>query len=776
MYNTRIAALGAALIILGLSAMERPVMGLTVDRSWGVPANGFIDGFEGGALAELSQDSFAITTTQAIQGGASLGCAANGTAHYPAAFLRSITDSVESGWTRISQGAVSALIIPDAYETQAGIGFVSAEDGSGVFGVLKVQDRRLAIVQRRIGAGGAVIDSTVKEEPVSLSEGYTYKLEVSWSPFANTCIANVYSGSSLEMSLVGLAYAPDARHPGLICKNGKARFDEFSFDPKLDNWNYDWEFYGQRILDPADGTNGASNFANAAHWYWPADKRYYMHMRNGWIYSSANLLSWTKEGYDPHLLGSDPAIVMDPFGDGCVYISSKYKKSSTDEKLNATGWWRSNGGDKFVTWDTVTTMGANRHGLHGALQEIIDTKNYPRLDSVAFDGKKYRFIGLGELTFAPFSTVILSNDLQTWVYPDTINPLPQRLPGDWEQQGDAIGCGYPMVNGDILIISCTCTNAGYTGGGFEATGVSAILDGRQPWITRKVSRLPMTPALPGPSWLKGPNMPNSFVYNTDEDALYFFGDFGDAQQGLLRVRNWSRQPAQTEIASVRRQCEEYDAMSGVAPETCQDSGAGSDVGGAQNGDWMRYDKFNFGSDAAAIDLRLASNNSGGTIELRLDSIKGPRIGSYVVNATGGWQSWITAKINLSGASGIHDLFFVFSKSDAKAVANLNWFDYPYVDTTTMVGPEHSARAALPQVKLTAAWQGRQLAVSWSGFAGGQATELAVLDLRGRVVLRQRLTDQTTALVPAAVLPRGTLLLSVRSGGRELVRKITAIAR
>jgi hypothetical protein len=110
------------------------------------------------------------------------------------------------------------------------------------------------------------------------------------------------------------------------------------------------------------------------------------------------------------------------------------------------------------------------------------------------------------------------------------------------------------------------------------------------------------------------------------------------------------------------------------------------------------------------------------------------------------------------------------------VANLNWFDYPYVDTTTMVGPEHSARAALPQVKLTAAWQGRQLAVSWSGFAGGQATELAVLDLRGRVVLRQRLTDQTTALVPAAVLPRGTLLLSVRSGGRELVRKITAIAR
>jgi len=176
------------------------------------------------------------------------------------------------------------------------------------------------------------------------------------------------------------------------------------------------------------------------------------------------------------------------------------------------------------------------------------------LDSISFNNQKYRFVGIGEQSFSrapengPWSTVKLSNNLSTWVTPDT-NVTPKRFTGGWQQIGDAIGCGYPTAEKDILIICCTCTAAGYTGGGFEASNVTSVLDGKQPWVTKKVSRLPMTPASPT-GWLKGPNMPNSFVYDSTADVLYFFSDFGDKQEGVARVRNFSRQGVTGTIKSI----------------------------------------------------------------------------------------------------------------------------------------------------------------------------------------------------------------------------------
>jgi hypothetical protein len=126
---------------------------------------------------------------------------------------------------------------------------------------------------------------------------------------------------------------------------------------------------------------------------------------------------------------------------------------------------------------------------------------------------------------------------------------------------------------------------------------------------------------------------------------------------------------------VKIESENYNSMSGILLETCSDTGGGQDISNCSNGDWAAYNNQNFGTGVSAINLRIASNNSGGTVELRLDSTTGTLIGSKAITSTGGWQVWTTVSVAVSGASGTHTLYFVFKKSDSLGVVNINWFQY-----------------------------------------------------------------------------------------------------
>jgi hypothetical protein len=50
---------------------------------------------------------------------------------------------------------------------------------------------------------------------------------------------------------------------------------------------------------------------------------------------------------------------------------------------------------------------------------------------------------------------------------------------------------------------------------------------------------------------------------------------------------------------------------------------------------------------------------GGIIEFRLDSPEGPVIGTFTVNDTQGWQSWINITANINPTDGVHALVFKF---------------------------------------------------------------------------------------------------------------------
>ncbi|WP_182885640.1 glycoside hydrolase family 16 protein [Microbispora sp. H10885] len=127
------------------------------------------------------------------------------------------------------------------------------------------------------------------------------------------------------------------------------------------------------------------------------------------------------------------------------------------------------------------------------------------------------------------------------------------------------------------------------------------------------------------------------------------------------------------------QAEAYQAQSGTQLEATQDAGGGQNVAYIGNGDWLRYDKVNFGSTAARqFKARVASGAAAGVsglIQVRLDSPTATPIGDFAVGNTGGWQSWQTVPANITGVTGTHTVYLTFSSGQPADFVNLNWFTF-----------------------------------------------------------------------------------------------------
>jgi MYXO-CTERM domain-containing protein len=123
---------------------------------------------------------------------------------------------------------------------------------------------------------------------------------------------------------------------------------------------------------------------------------------------------------------------------------------------------------------------------------------------------------------------------------------------------------------------------------------------------------------------------------------------------------------------VRVEAETMNAQSGVETEPASDGGM--DVSQIGDGDWIRIRGVDFGAGAEGFSARVASAESGGTIELRLGSLTGSVIGTCTVSATGGWQTWTTQTTTVTGASGIADLYLVFHGTGS-TLFNVDWWQF-----------------------------------------------------------------------------------------------------
>ncbi|WP_231505161.1 glycosyl hydrolase [Cellulomonas sp. URHE0023] len=132
-------------------------------------------------------------------------------------------------------------------------------------------------------------------------------------------------------------------------------------------------------------------------------------------------------------------------------------------------------------------------------------------------------------------------------------------------------------------------------------------------------------------------------------------------------------------ATSRIQAEAYNGMAGVAKETTQDVDGGQDVGWIANGDHIRFDNVSFGATArSTLVARVASGAAGGIsglVNVRLDSLTGPSIGSFAIASTGGWQSWQTVPANIVPTTGTHTVYLTFDSGQPADYVNVNWFTF-----------------------------------------------------------------------------------------------------
>jgi arabinoxylan arabinofuranohydrolase len=120
------------------------------------------------------------------------------------------------------------------------------------------------------------------------------------------------------------------------------------------------------------------------------------------------------------------------------------------------------------------------------------------------------------------------------------------------------------------------------------------------------------------------------------------------------------------------EAESFNSQSGIQTESCGEGG--QNIGYIENGDYVVFNSIDFGSGATGFQARVASANSGGNIEIRLDSTSGTLVGTCSVAGTGGWQTWTTRTCTVSGASGTHNLYLRFTGGSGY-LFNLNWVKF-----------------------------------------------------------------------------------------------------
>lgn len=127
------------------------------------------------------------------------------------------------------------------------------------------------------------------------------------------------------------------------------------------------------------------------------------------------------------------------------------------------------------------------------------------------------------------------------------------------------------------------------------------------------------------------------------------------------------------------QGESFNAQSGTITEATTDTGGGSDVGAIGNGDWLQYNALNFGTAGLhTVSVRAASGAAAGvsgTVEVHLDALTNPSIGSFSIGSTGGWQTWTTVPGAIAATTGTHTVYLKFVTGSGQDFVNVNWLTF-----------------------------------------------------------------------------------------------------
>ena len=116
---------------------------------------------------------------------------------------------------------------------------------------------------------------------------------------------------------------------------------------------------------------------------------------------------------------------------------------------------------------------------------------------------------------------------------------------------------------------------------------------------------------------------------------------------------------------------------GTQPAACSEGG--QCVGFIRAGDWLRYDRVDFGAKSDNVELHVASQTEASDIEIRLDKPDGELLGTASVAATGDWQKWTSVAVKIKATSGRRNLCLVIVPPHATTDNTTIWAQFPGVN-------------------------------------------------------------------------------------------------
>jgi serine/threonine protein kinase len=147
----------------------------------------------------------------------------------------------------------------------------------------------------------------------------------------------------------------------------------------------------------------------------------------------------------------------------------------------------------------------------------------------------------------------------------------------------------------------------------------------------------------------------------------------------------------------------YNAISGSAVAQTRDSEEAGEqnIGNISNGSYTEYNNINLDG-MAAFQARVSDGGPtnpypgvGGNINIHLDSLTGTLIGTATVTPTGGWTTYATVNCNLSGTSGTHNVYLVFTGPPGW-LFNLEWFDFEHATQSPAPAPPSASQSVAPE--------------------------------------------------------------------------------
>ncbi|MFV5335042.1 glycoside hydrolase family 43 protein [Bacillus paralicheniformis] len=159
---------------------------------------------------------------------------------------------------------------------------------------------------------------------------------------------------------------------------------------------------------------------------------------------------------------------------------------------------------------------------------------------------------------------------------------------------------------------------------------------------------------------------NKLVHLADGSIQEVAANYRGVSQ-LANLNPYNRVEAETFAWNGRILTEKSSARGG--PENNQN------VTSIHNGDWIAVGNADFGTRGARTFKANVASTAGGKIEVRLDSVTGKLVGTLNVPSTGGAQTWREIETTVSGATGVHNVYFVFTGNSSGNLFNVDYWQF-----------------------------------------------------------------------------------------------------